>query len=72
MGTPTGTGPGSGSNGNNTSTPSTVPCEYVMTITTNDDCRLDGEIYFTIDDNLSLVNIEFFTSGMTTRLLLSE
>ncbi|MBQ21650.1 MAG: hypothetical protein CMD31_12920 [Flavobacteriales bacterium] len=72
IGTPTGTGPGSGSNGNNTSTPNTVPCDYVMTITTNDDCRLNGEIYFTIDDNLSLVNIEFSFDGGTTKLPLSE
>ncbi len=72
VGTPTGTGPGSGSNGNNTSTPSTVPCEYVMTITTNDDCRLDGEIYFTINQDLSLGDVEFFTTGMTTKLPLSE
>lgn len=72
IGTPTGTGPGSGSNGNNTSTPSTVPCDYVMTITTHDDCRLDGEIYFTIDSDLLLESIEFSADGGTTKFPLSE
>lgn len=64
IGTPTGTGPGSGSNGNNTSTPNTVPCDYVMTITTNDDCRLDGEIYFRIKQDLSLEFITYRPNGM--------
>lgn len=64
-------GTGMGTGGNNTSTTGGVPCDYVMTIQTNDNCRLDGDIYFTIADDLSLETITYSTDGGTNRFTLS-